>query len=91
MLNEQTTIKRIKVTGPMNLFCDNESVVVNSTKPESTLKKKHNAVSYHRIREAQAAEIICIAKEDSETNLADLLTKLMTGTRLQVLCSRIMW
>ncbi|KAI2500927.1 hypothetical protein MHU86_13534 [Fragilaria crotonensis] len=38
----------------------------NSTKPESTLKKKHNAIAYHRVREAQAAGIVRIAKEDGE-------------------------
>ena len=64
----------VQVDGPTNVFCDNESVVKNSTKPESTLKKKHSAIAYHRVREAQAAGIVRIAKEDGETNLADVLT-----------------
>jgi hypothetical protein len=42
------------------MFCDNESVVKNSTRPESMLKKKHNAIAYHRVREAQAARIVAI-------------------------------
>ena len=42
----------------------------NSTRPESTLKKKHQAVAYHCTREAQAAGTARIAKEDGETNLA---------------------
>ena len=55
----------VQVEGPTNVFCDNESVVKNLTKPESTLKKKHNAIAYHRgVREAQAAGIVRIAKED---------------------------
>ena len=45
----------IPVDGGTNVSCDNEAVVHNSTKPESTLKKKHSAISYHRAREAQAA------------------------------------
>jgi hypothetical protein len=40
----------IPVNGETNVFCDNEAVVHNSTKPESTLKKKHTAISYHRAR-----------------------------------------
>ena len=37
------------------IYCDNETVVKSTTAPESTLKKKHNAICYHRAREAQAA------------------------------------
>jgi hypothetical protein len=50
--------------------------VANCAKPESTLKKKHNAIAYHPVREAVAARTIGIAKEDGKTNIADLLTKL---------------
>jgi hypothetical protein len=81
----------IEVDGPTNVFCDNESVVMNTTRPESTLKKKHNAIAYHRTREAQAAGIIRIAKEDGETNLADLFTKLVPGPRLRDLAGKILW
>ena len=81
----------VQVDGPTNVFCDNELVVKNSTKPESTLKKKHNAIAYHRVREAQAAGIVRIAKEDGETNLADVLTKCLPGPRLRELCSRVLW
>jgi hypothetical protein len=81
----------VQVDGPTNLFCDNESVVSNATKPESTLKKKHNAIAYHRVREAQAAGIVRIAKEDGLTNLADLMTKCLPGPRLRELIGRILW
>jgi RPA family protein len=47
----------IEVSGPTAMFCDNESVVKNSTRPESTLKNKHNAIAYHRMQEAQAARM----------------------------------
>ena len=83
---------RVQVDGPTNVFCDNESVVKNnSTKPESALKKKHNAIAYHQVREAQAAGIVRIAKEDGETNLADVLSKCLPGPRLRQLCSRVLW
>jgi hypothetical protein len=39
----------IPIDGPCNVYCDNNGVVVNTTHPESTLKKKHNAISYHRV------------------------------------------
>ena len=37
--------------------------------------KKHNAIAYHRVREAIAGGIICFAKVDSKGNLANCLTK----------------
>ena len=34
----------VPLRGPTNVFCDNKSVVTNSTVPESTLKRKHNSI-----------------------------------------------
>ncbi len=39
--------------------------------------KKHNAIDYHAVREAVAAGILIVGKEDSETNLVDILTKVI--------------
>ena len=64
----------IEVDGPTNVFCDNKSVLKNTARPDSTLKKKHNAIVYHQKREVQAARIVQISKEDGETNIADLFT-----------------
>ena len=65
--------------------------MTNSTRPESTLKKKLNAIAYNCTGEAQAARIIQIAKEDGETNLSDILTKCLPGPQLRKLAGRIMW
>ena len=73
----------IPVDGPANIFCDNEVVVRNSTIPESTLGKKHISICYHVVREAIAAAIGRVSKEPGETNLADILTKLVPGPRLR--------
>ena len=80
----------IKVDGPTNLLCDNESVVKNATRPESSLKKKHVAVAYHRVREAQAAGIVRIAHEVSDNNLADILTKLLNGKKLREIAEKLL-
>jgi len=65
----------IKITQPTVLLMDNESMVKNCTLPSSTLKKKHNAIAYHKIREAVAAGIVKLAHVRSENNAADILTK----------------
>jgi hypothetical protein len=81
----------VNIDGPCDMFCDNNSVVQNVSRPESPLKKKHNSVAYHKARESIAAGIIRIAKEDGTTNIADILTKLMKGPRLKELAFRCMW
>jgi Reverse transcriptase (RNA-dependent DNA polymerase) len=80
----------IPIDGPANLFCDNQSVFKNCSYPESTLKKKHNAIAYHRTREAQASNTIRVAWESGETNLSDILTKLLPGPRLRELSRQLL-
>ena len=57
------------------LFGDNMSMILNTTIPSSTLKKKHNAIGYHRVREAVAAGINNFIHVPSIANIADILTK----------------
>ena len=56
-------------------------MVENTTRPESTLSKKHVSVNYHAVREAVAAGIILVSKEDSVTNIADGFTKILPASR----------
>ena len=81
----------IPIDGSANVFCYNMSVVMNTTCPESMLKKKHNAIAYHRVHEAVASRIIRITKEPTETNLADMLTKPLTGPLLCELCQIVLY
>ena len=69
----------VPIHGACKVFCDNESAVQNTTWSESPLRKKANAICYHNAWESIAAGWIQIAKEPEETNVADLLTKLMKG------------
>jgi hypothetical protein len=59
--------------------------------PELTLMKKHNAINYHAVQEAVAAKILHIRKEDGKMNLADLLTKVLSGKKWWNICWHIMW
>ena len=81
----------VPLEGATNVFCDNQSVVTNTTLPSSTLKKKHNAIAYHRVREAVAAGTIRVAKVSSEKNVADMLTKSLPGPRLHDLAQRVLY
>jgi hypothetical protein len=44
----------IPLTGPSFIFSDNKSQVTNSTRPDSTLKKKCNSICYHAVQESVA-------------------------------------
>jgi hypothetical protein len=48
------------VNEPTYVFCDNESVVKNTTNVKSTLNKKHSSVAYHHCRWSVAAGVISI-------------------------------
>lgn len=71
----------VNIRSPTDVFCDNMGVVKNTSVPESTLSKKHNSINYHVVREAAAAGILRVGKEDTATNKADAMTKLLPYTR----------
>lgn len=67
----------IPVELPINIFCDNRSVVNSSTRLEARLTKKHLGICFNRVREACANGTARVGKEDGVTNLSDLLTKMV--------------
>ena len=79
------------IEGATNIYCDNEAVYKNCSVPDSTLRKKHQIISYHRKREAIAASTCWIAKEDSKTNLNDLFTKIFSSIVREELLVRFMY
>jgi hypothetical protein len=66
---------RVALDGPALMLGDNMSVALNTTFPSSVLKKKHNAISYHRVREAIVARIMRFAYIKNDENVSDVLTK----------------
>ena len=78
----------VPLAGPANVLCDNRGVVKNTSLPSSVLSKRHNAINYHAVREAAAASIIRVGKEDTESNIADLFTKVLPQERRNNLISQ---
>jgi hypothetical protein len=81
----------VPLDGPTNLFCDNLSVVMSTSLPESVLKKKHNAIAYHKVRETIASGAVRAAHEPTGSNLADLLSKQLPGPTHKHLVSHILY
>ena len=65
----------VPIQGTTYMFGDNEAVVKSSSIMKSRLHKRHNALSYHRVREAIAAGIVGFFHIPSGLNPADILTK----------------
>ena len=78
----------VPLEGPTNIFCDNESVFKNASIPDSTLKKIHTSICYHRSREAVVAGTVWVAKEGTTMNLSDLFTKPLPEPRRMFLLDR---
>ena len=78
----------VPIVGPASILCDNRGVVKNTSLPASVLNKRHNAINYHSVREAVAASIIRVGKEDTESNIADLFTKILPQDRRNALISQ---
>ncbi len=81
----------VVIEGPALMLGDNKSVVLNTTMPSSALKKKHNAIAYHRVREAIAANIIRFYHVPSTDNLADFLTKPLPSTKIYPLTKAVLF
>ena len=82
----------IPVSDPCFVYGDNQSVLYNTTLPESTLKKKSNSIAYHAVREGVATEEWTTGYEPTDTNLSYLLTTpIPSGERRTRLVRRVMY
>ena len=57
------------------MFGDNKSIVISSMTPHGKIHKRHVALSFHRVRDAIAANIINYQFIDGKLNPADILSK----------------
>ena len=67
----------IPCEGPAYIFGGNQSVMANTTIPDSILKKKSQSIAYHFVREGAARDEWRTAYVKTHDNEADLLTKLL--------------
>jgi hypothetical protein len=76
IVDHHTTLQYLGV--PINaksFFGDNHAVVTNSTIPHSCLSKRHNAFSYHRVKEAISGKVLNFFVIDGNDNPADVVSK----------------
>jgi hypothetical protein len=78
----------VSFDGPALMLENNMPVILNTTVSSSVLKKKHNAITYHRVSEAIAARIMRFAYVKSEENVNDVLTKPLSNEKYHYLLKR---
>jgi hypothetical protein len=79
------------LSGPLFIYGDNKSQVTNSSRPESTLKKKSHYICYHAIWESVAMGESLFTHCKTNDNLSDPLTKLTFGAKRRRLMSNILY
>ena len=65
----------IPCNNPMFIYGDNQSILANTTMPDSTLKEKSQSITYHFVREGVAWDEWQMTYIDTHENEADLLMK----------------
>jgi hypothetical protein len=69
----------VTIDGPTYVYGDNMSVVQNTQRPESVMKKKSNVICYHAVRESAAMGESIIGHVPYVNNPADICTKALSG------------
>ena len=67
------------------------SIILNTLKPESTLKEKCNAIAYHAIHKSVAIGELMMGHIRSEDNPAVLLTEVVIGQKRRHLVSLVLY
>jgi hypothetical protein len=81
----------IPLDGPAWMFGDNKSVITSGTLPQSKLNKRHNALSYHRVRSAIACKILYFLHIDGVDNPSDVCTKFLSRAKLWPLVAPLLF
>ena len=69
----------VELSGPSFIYGDNMSVIHNTQRPESMLKKKSNSICYHAVRESVAMGESLTGHVKMAENPTDLATKVISG------------
>jgi hypothetical protein len=77
---------------PAYVYGDNQSVLANTTVPDSQLKKKSNSIAYHFVRAGCAADEWRTTYVSTHDNPSDLMTKpLPSGEKRSKFIRMLLW
>ena len=79
------------IAEPTYVYGDNMSVIHNTQRPESTLKKKKLSICYHAVRKAVAMGEILTSHVRTKNNFSDFMTKVTYGQKRRHLVGSILF
>ena len=65
----------VPIVGKSLMFGDNKAVVNSGSRVDAKLHKRHNALSFHKVREAVASDMIDFYHIPGQINPSDILSK----------------
>jgi hypothetical protein len=81
----------VGISGPSYIYGDNMSVIHNTQRPESMLKKKSNSICYHTVRESVAMGESLTGHIRTNKNVGDLTTKVLYGQKRRYMVSQLLY
>ena len=81
----------VEVAGPTYIYEDSMSVIHNTSKSESVLKKNSNRICYHFVREDVVMKECLTTHVPTLENWADLLMKVLSRKKIQDLVSGVLY
>ncbi len=81
----------IPIWGPSLIYGDSMSVIHNTQQPESTLKKKSSSIAYHAVRESFAMGKSLTGHAGTNSNVADLATKVLVGKKRWSMVNKLLY
>jgi hypothetical protein len=84
-------IMGIPIAGPTYVYGDNMSVIHNTQRPESTLKKKNLSICYHTVHEAVAMGEILTSHVRTKNDFSDFMMKVIYGRKRRHLVGSVLF
>ena len=81
----------VPLDGPSYVHGDNMSVINNTQRPESVLRKKSSSICYHAIRESVGMGEVLTTHIATGENIADLATKVVNGPKRDYLVGKLLY
>ncbi len=81
----------VPIAGPTYVYGNNISVIHNTQRSESTLKKKNLSICYHAVCKAVVMGAILTSHMRTENNFSDFMTKVTYGQKRHHLMSSVLF
>jgi len=90
-LRYKLRMMRVPIFGPSLIYGDNMSIIHNTKKSKSTLKKKSNSIAFHAVRESVAMGELLTGHGGTNSNPADLATKVLYGGKRRDMVLKLLY